>query len=395
MAWLGFGGDPHRPTILSVAFWANVLLILAFQFVPDVPKLVGTPVTVAVVLAMALLWLILPWDPAVPLPRKLAAPAFLLAAIALTVLAGDVSMPLLLIVVAHGVFLFGLGWGVAYGAVPLAVIFVLTLVLSERDVWHAVWNTVALAVIATVAIGAAEATLVARRRRAETERLLAELEEAHAGLRHYAERVRELSVADERARMAREMHDSVGHYLTVIKVGLENAERFRDRRPEAAWNEVAETKELTGEALAEVRRWVRALKPLALDGRAGPEAMAALVRSFEGTGIDVRFQIEGPRRDLPEEVELVLYRTLQEGLTNALRHAGAGCVIATLALGDGQVRLAVSGDGGGAPDGALDRGFGLSALTERVTAAGGTLCAGNCTGGGFELRVDLPAGRDD
>ena len=95
--------------------------------------------------------------------------------------------------------------------------------------------------------------------------------------------------------MSREMHDSLGHYLTVINVGLQNAQRFREKRPEAAWAEVEEARSLTREALSEVD-WVRALKPLALEDRASPEAMAALARSFEGTGLDVRFAVEGSER---------------------------------------------------------------------------------------------------
>src|SRR5690606_24873213 len=91
--------------------------------------------------------------------------------------------------------------------------------------------------------------------------------------RELTARVRELTVAEERARMAAEMHDSIGHHLTVIKLGLENAERFRDRRPEAAWEEVRQAKELTVAALADARRWVRALRPLPLDGHLGSEAL--------------------------------------------------------------------------------------------------------------------------
>jgi signal transduction histidine kinase len=74
----------------------------------------------------------------------------------------------------------------------------------------------------------------ARRRREETEDLLGKLEAAHAELERYADRMKELTVAEERARMSREMHDSLGHYLTVINVGLHNAQRFREKRPEAA-----------------------------------------------------------------------------------------------------------------------------------------------------------------
>jgi signal transduction histidine kinase len=183
----------------------------------------------------------------------------------------------------------------------------------------------------------------------------------------------------------------LGHYLTVINVGLQNAQRFREKKPEAAWEEVEEARGLTREALSEVRRWVRALKPLALEERAGPEAMAALARSFEGTGFDVGFTVEGSERELPGEAELVLYRALQEGLTNALRHSKARRVTASLAFAEESVSLTVADDGEGAPEGTVAKGFGLATLGERAEALGGILSTGNASeGGGFVMRVELP-----
>jgi signal transduction histidine kinase len=190
--------------------------------------------------------------------------------------------------------------------------------------------------------------------------------------------------------MSREMHDSLGHYLTVINVGLQNAQRFREKRPEAAWAEVEEARDLTREALSEVRRWVRALKPLALEERASPEAMAALARSFEGTDLDVRFTVEGLERELSGEAELVLYRALQEGLTNALKHSRARRVTASLAFGAESVSLAVADDGEGVPEEDARKGFGLATLEERTAALGGVLSAGNASEGGFALRLELP-----
>jgi signal transduction histidine kinase len=205
--------------------------------------------------------------------------------------------------------------------------------------------------------------------------------------RQLAERVRELPVAEERGRMAAEMHDSIGYHLTVIKVGLENAERFRDRRPAAAWEEVRQAKELTAAALADARRWVHALRPLALDGQLGSAALQRLADSFAGTGVTVTFEVTGTERLLEPDAELVLYRVLQEGLTNALRHAEAESVRGTLTFEKGRVALVVADNGKGHDHG---RGFGLSSLAERVKALGGTLTSGNAVKG-FELRAELPS----
>jgi signal transduction histidine kinase len=363
-------------------------------FVDDV-KLWFGPVPFTLVMGvLGALWLALPWDPRASLRRKLVAPGFMLVLFALIFVLTDGGWFVLIFpfVFANATFLFGIRGSIAYAALPLAISFVSiwTFPYPGSDVRDAFRNTAGLAVLAVFAIGICAAMVEARRRREETEDLLEELASAHAELERYAERVKELTVAQERARMSREMHDSLGHYLTVINVGLENAQRFREKRPEAAWEEVEEARGLTREALSEVRRWVRALKPLALEEGAGPEAMAALARSFEGTGFDVRFAVEGAERELSGEAELTLYRALQEGLTNALRYSKARRVSASLAFGKESVSLTVADDGEGVPEGASERGFGLATLGDRTEALGGVMSAGNAPGGGFVLRVELP-----
>jgi signal transduction histidine kinase len=396
-----FAGDPYRPKILNVLFWCSLLVTYVFHvsgfFVDDVKLRFGlVPFTLAMGVLGAL-WLALPWDPRASLQRKLVAPAFMLVLFALIFLLTDGGWFVLIFpfVFANATFLFGIRGSIAYAAAPLVISFVSiwTFPYPGSDVGDAFRNTAGLAVLAAFAIGICAAMVEAKRRREETEKLLEELASAHAELERYAERVRELTVAEERARMSREMHDSLGHYLTVINVGLQNAQRFREKRPGAAWQEVEEARELTGEALSELRRWVRALKPLALEESAGPEAMAALTRSFEGMGFDVCFTVEGSERELSGEAELVLYRALQEGLTNALRHSNARRVMASLDFREENVSLTVADDGEGAPEGALEKGFGLNTLRERAEALGGVLSAGNAPEVGFLLRVELPLER--
>lgn len=219
--------------------------------------------------------------------------------------------------------------------------------------------------------------------------MLGELEATNADLKEHAAKIRELSVSEERARMAREIHDSVGHHLTVINLQLQNARRFRERKPDAAWEEVEAARGLALEALSEVRRSVRALKPLAVEGRSNTRALAALARNFEGTGIEVSFETDGAELDLPGETELVLYRAMQEGLTNAAKHSGSRLVSASLCFECDSVLLAVEDDGEGAEE-MTEGGFGLLALGERVETLGGSLAWGNREEGGFALRVSLP-----
>jgi signal transduction histidine kinase len=393
-----FAGDPYRPAILNVLFWCSLTVTYLFHvsglFVEDVKLRFGVlPFTLAIAV-LAGLWLALPWDPRASRRRKLVAPAFMLVLFALIFVLTDGGWFILVFpfVFANATFLFGVRGSIAYAAAPLAISFfsIWAFPYPGSDLGDAFRDTAGLAVLAAFAIGICAAMVEARRRREETEALLEELAAAHAELERYAGRVKELTVAEERARMSREMHDSLGHYLTVINVGLQNAQRFRERRPESAWEEVEEARDLTREALSEVRRWVRAIKPLALEERVGPEALAALAHSFEGMGFDVRFAVEGSEKELPGEAELTLYRALQEGLTNALKHSGARRVTATLSFVEESVSLTVADDGEGAPDEAPSKGFGLTTLRERAGALGGALSAGNSSDGGFVLRVELP-----
>lgn len=213
---------------------------------------------------------------------------------------------------------------------------------------------------------------------------------AHTELEEYAGRVRELAVSEERTRMAREIHDTLGHHLTAIGFQLEHARRSKHKNPEGAWQEVGESRALLSAALSEVRRAVRALKPLDLEERSGSGAMVALARSFEGAAPEISFKIEGRERMLSEEAELVLYRAMQEGLTNALKHSNARHVQASLSFMEEGVKLSVFDDGTGVAEGATDRGFGLTALSDRADEQGGTLSTGNIAGEGFPFEVTLP-----
>lgn len=405
-------GRMRRPAVFALLFWCVLAFTSAsYAFGPH-PEGAGfgfLPVALGVA-ALAAAWLALPWDSRAGRRRKLAAPAFLACALGVGILTGSVwTMGLYAVSLANGVLLFGFGRGIAFAAAVLPVVFAnYLLLLAELSpgrnlVPDALLLTAAWVPVAAFVIGVCAAIAEAVRRREEAQGLLAELgtahselAAAHAELGRHAERARELAVAEERARMAREIHDSVGHHLTVVNLQLQNALRLEERRPEQAWEQVKEAKRFTLEALSEVRRSVRALKPLALEERGGAGALAALARSFRGSGPEVRFVVEGEERGLPEGVALALYRALQEGLTNAIRHSGARRVTGTLSFGEERVRLRVADDGAGTPGGArgpgrtLGGGFGLAALRERAEALGGAARFGNAEGGGFVLDVELP-----
>ncbi|GAA4920693.1 signal transduction histidine kinase [Stackebrandtia albiflava] len=388
--------DGRAPLLFSGPFWCAVVLVLASAAADLNLVDVGTPQrmqpTTAPMLVGALLaaaiWPMLRWTPTAPAWRKVLSAVFAALICLMLLVGGWASVVLMALVVVHVVFVFGNRGAIVYGFVMLAVAFGISLYF-RNSLTVALVESAVTGVFAAWAIAMANVLSSEQRHARRTRELLAEQARAHADLRRYADRVRELTVGEERARMSREMHDSVGHYLTVIALGLRNAERYRAAGRDGAWEEVAQARQLTAEALADTRRWVRALRPLALEGRAGIDALAALAGSFDGDGLTVDFAAHTGVDEVGEDAELVLYRVLQEGLTNVVRHSGARRVTIRLDRSVLGVVLTIRDDGRGRGDDVSD-GLGIDGLRHRVAVLGGTITTTGDTGG-FTLRAELPA----
>ncbi len=238
-------------------------------------------------------------------------------------------------------------------------------------------------------------TALANAAQAESQRLLRELRDAHLRLQAHAAQAEALAIAEERNRLAREMHDTLGHRLTVASVQLEAVERLLPANPERAGRMAEAAREEVRQALGELRRTVAALHaPLEADLPLEP-ALRHLARDFEeATGIAVDLALPDPLPEIPPTHRLALYRGTQEGLTNVQKHAGANHAWVSLEVADGQLRLRVADDGRG-PTGsgtAEETGahFGLRGLQERAGHLGGTVVLSERAGGGAELLVSLP-----
>jgi signal transduction histidine kinase len=227
-------------------------------------------------------------------------------------------------------------------------------------------------------------TDVARRR---SDELLAELREAQG-------QARDLAVVEERNRLAREVHDSVGHRLTVAVVQLEGAQRLIPTDPERAARVIGAMRDQMKEGLAELRRTVGVLRAPrdAADGLPLAPALTALAQGFqESTGLVVHLALPDPPPALPEAGRLALYRAAQEALTNVQRHASARHVWLTLEATDHDVTLTAGDDGRGWPAVADPTpGVGLRGLRERLRALGGEVGLEERPGGGAQVRVSLP-----
>ena len=200
---------------------------------------------------------------------------------------------------------------------------------------------------------------------------------------------RDLVLAQERARAAAELHDGLGQQLTLVSMSLDYADRTRARDPEPAWAEVANASVVVKQALADMRLWVRALHPARLDQLTEPSAFESVAEVFRGTGLDVQVEI-APDERLERPHALFAYRLIQEGLTNALRHARATRVVFRIERDADGLRLTVGDNGAG--DGEIQPGFGLRGLTERAEELGGTLRLNRPGGlGGLDVIAELPA----
>lgn len=220
-------------------------------------------------------------------------------------------------------------------------------------------------------------------------RLRTELETANEKLRAYAAQAEELATTRERNRLAREIHDGVGHYLTVVKTQLDVAAAICATDPDKARANVEKAAKLTAEALDDVRRSVGSLRT---DTARPPLPDAIKQLAAHGEPVPA-VAVEGTPRALPPAVEHALFRAAQEGLTNIRKHARATTALVRLDFRDAsRVHLELSDNGVGRNgNGAASGGFGLTGLRERIELLGGTVTAANRLEGGFALRVEVPA----
>jgi len=202
------------------------------------------------------------------------------------------------------------------------------------------------------------------------------------------------AVVEERARIARELHDVVAHAVSVIAVQSGSLRRrLRHERPAEA-EELRAIEETARQALGDMRRMLGLLRTdedgLALTPQPGLDQVDRLVEKVRETGLAVEVAVEGERRPLPPGVDLAAYRIVQESLTNVLKHAGPAHARVALRYDDRELALEITDDGRGPGPGVNGGGHGLVGMRERVALYGGSLDAAPAPGGGFQVRARLP-----
>ncbi|NJP93711.1 sensor histidine kinase [Nonomuraea sp. FMUSA5-5] len=196
--------------------------------------------------------------------------------------------------------------------------------------------------------------------------------------------------SEERLRIARELHDVLGHNVSMINVQASAALHGIRKRPEEAEAALRTIKETSKETLRELRTTLGVLRQVDEDAPVAPaDSLARVDALVAASGLKVRTDLSGPLDALPTEVDLAAARIIREALTNVSRHSGTDQATLTIAHKSGNIIVTVEDDGPGATyDGGS--GFGIQGMRERATALGGTLEAGPRPEGGFRVTARLP-----
>jgi signal transduction histidine kinase len=216
-----------------------------------------------------------------------------------------------------------------------------------------------------------------------------------AALEHSRQEELRRRAGEERMRIARDLHDVVAHNISVINVQANTALHLMDRQPDRARSALTTINEVSRQALVELRSVLGVLR--AVDESAprspapGLARLGDLADTAAAAGLAIRVEESGTRVPLPADIDLAAYRIAQEALTNSARHSGGTAATVRIVYGQDALVVEVDDNGTRRPPGQADGpGSGITGMTERAAALGGTLQAGPRPGGGFAVRAWLP-----
>ncbi|HBY96467.1 MAG TPA: hypothetical protein DEP84_21405 [Chloroflexi bacterium] len=316
-------------------------------------------------------------------------------ALAVVLLIQGEAMLYFYLVTLEGYLLFSFtrpSWSVAWAVGTVALTLVSHFIILRQ------WPTALLAVLEDVPWYVLSLLIIAAAKNIYDDRdkaLQAKLTEAYGQMQDHIARAEALAMAQERARLAREIHDTLGHTLTALDVQLELIVQLSANSNEDCERVARHARALVKDGLSEVRRAVKALRPGALEVLSLSEAIASLTADYqERTHIDVIWHVEGEVVPLSSRLAVPLYRAAQEALTNVSRYAEATQVVVTLGFEREAIHLTVEDNGQASEssrqNGGAAVGFGLRGLRERAEALRGEFQAGPARTGGFRVEMKLP-----
>jgi signal transduction histidine kinase len=295
---------------------------------------------------------------------------------------------ILLPLAAHSVILLSANWVYFTNAIIIiAYIFAVRIISGD---WNNVWQGLPIFLAGQVFILVfTQLAVDEERARTEVERLVKELGDANQRLRDNALQAEDLATTKERNRLAREIHDGLGHYLTVIHMQLQAIRAILLTNPRRALETLDSAQNLTQEALQDIRSSVASLRVIPGQDLPLNELISGLVNNSGQVGFEIEYQVIGTPRKMKPQADLTLYRATQEGLNNIRKHSKASHIWITLDYSiANQVRLTIQDDGIGTEN--LDGGFGLLGLKERVALLNGELTISSSSGEGFHLDILVP-----
>lgn len=314
----------------------------------------------------------------------------LFVTIMLTLQTGWSVFPILMfILAAQAMLLLPQKWGLAW-------IGILTLVTGMMFVINNGWIEGLLTLLpytgGFIFFGAfASALAQAELAQARSEELLVELQAANQQLHQYTMQVEELAIAEERNRLAREMHDTIGHRLTVSAVQLEGAHKLVSRDPERAEQMIGVVREQVKDALTELRSTVATLREPLYSDLTLEAAVLRVIDSYDrASELQIETRITGDLPEVSDVYRIAFCRALQESLTNIHKHANAQNAWIDLAVMEGAIRLTVSDNGIGIHLDRNHKGFGMLGMRERAEQLGGEVSFSDNPEGGTIVVFSLP-----
>ncbi|MGI8610598.1 MAG: sensor histidine kinase [Candidatus Dormibacteria bacterium] len=314
---------------------------------------------------------------------------FLAAFGIISAFANDIAFAAFLGVLVAGYTLAAYGrWPVLSFAVMFAAAVFVTVVFHS-DLNFLPQSSTGFLILGTLWL--AGSAIRVRQRRAD------ELEERARTREREQDDERQIALARQRAEIARELHDVVTHSVSVMVIQAGAARHVMERRPEKAVEALLAIEARGREALAELRGFLGVLDgatedDLALVPQPGTADLEALISGVAETGLPVRLEILGTRRELPHGVDLAAYRVVQEALTNAIKYAGGSPTEVVVEFRADELAVEVLDEGPGTADTSAGATRGLVGLRERLAVHGGRLEAGRRPSGGFAVRAWIPTG---